>query len=719
MTITDTLGLSATSLVTVVIAATPTAVLVTPPTATVVAGGSQAFSAAVNDQFAQPITPLPAVTWATAGGGTIATSGVFTATTAGGPFAVTATVSGVVGTAAISVTAPANQPPTIATPITTPSSTISGTTASLSVAGADDGGAAALRYTWSTIGAVAAPVGFTPNGSNAASATTATFTASGSYTLQVAITDAQGLSATSSIAIVVNLPTQGPESGLDFPGNVAVQSTMRFKFTDPHLNGLPAYGPNGSGVTYIWRAFPRQQAGYYTTFFWGNDDGAGNLSTFYWRGGSPDTYYGAHPYPRGSSQSNVHDWEISTDEADFVNGEVVYGRWYTQALRVWSDAAGKHYEFYWDLPNTDAAHRVVRNSPASYGNINPPAPALTFGDAPWRPGEEVWNGILRGIQIYAGPLSLQEMLNEANTPLSTQAGASAIWYLNSNPTPSDISDKSGRGHNPVWVGAERPTLYTGGAIGPSNQAPTIAAAATPSANPVTGTAVTLSVLGADDQGEPTLAYDWSTVGAPPGPVSFSANGTNGAKTTVASFSASGIYTFRVTVRDSEGLTATSTVSVTVNSQTPGNVTFGESTLLPNVDGGNGDLLVAMQAAVPQGGTLQSLSFYITNAAGQLRLGVYDASGPNGGPGALVATTNAFTPVVGWNTVPSTTAVTLPAGTYWLAYLASSSSLQFLMTPNGSGRWYSVPFGALPSTYSTSPAAGAYHWSFYGTLSVVP
>jgi hypothetical protein len=361
----------------------------------------------------------------------------------------------------------------------------------------------------------------------------------------------------------------------------------------------------------------------------------------------------------------------------------------------------------------------VRHSPASYGNINPPAPALTFGDAPWRPGEEVWNGILRGIQIYSGPLTLEEMLNEANTPLSTQAGASAIWYLNSNPTPSDISDKSGRGHNPVWVGSERPTLYTGGPIGPSNQAPTITAAATPSANPVNGTTVTLSALGADDQGEPTLLYDWSTVGTPPGPVSFSANGTNGAKTTVASFSASGIYTFRVTVRDSEGLTATSNVSVTVNPQTSSSLTFGESTLLPNIDGGNGNLLVAMQAAVPQGGTLQSLSFYITNAVGQLRLGVYDASGPNGGPGALVATTAEFTPVVGWNTVPSTTAVTLPTGTYWLAYLASSSSLQFLMTTNGSGRWYSVPFGALPSTFSTSPSAGAYHWSFYGTLSVVP
>jgi len=270
------------------------------------------------------------------------------------------------------------------------------------------------------------------------------------------------------LAASVIAQAQGAITGLDFPGSAGVTRTMRFKFVNPQSNGLPIYGPGGNGVTYIWRAYPRQQPGYYTAFFWANDDGQGNINTFTWVGGNvADTYYGAHPYPR-LPDVNRHDWEISIEQNDYVNGTVVYDRWYTQALRVWSDATGKHHEFYWDLPNTDASHRVTRDSPTSWGNRNPPAPALTWGDAPWNPGKEVWSGILRGFQIYSALLSLSDIQSEANTPLSTAAGRNNIWYLNLNPTPTDISDKSGRGHHPVWVGSQRPALYVASTPTPSS-----------------------------------------------------------------------------------------------------------------------------------------------------------------------------------------------------------------------------------------------------------
>ncbi len=249
-------------------------------------------------------------------------------------------------------------------------------------------------------------------------------------------------------------------TGLDFPGSTAVSITMRFRFANPQNHGLPIWGPNGQGVTYIWRAYPRQQHGYYTTFFWGND------GDFWWDG--PNTYYGFHPYPQGDG--NSHKWEIAGDYGgDYLSDTVTYNRWYTQVARVWSDGGGKHHEFYWDWPDTSKV--LTHTASTGFGNTNPPSPALTWGDAPWPHGTgciygecgeggEVYNGILRGIQIYNNTLSLSDIQNEIKKPLSTSAGASNIWYLNINPTPTDISDKSGQNHHPAWVGSERPTLYT-------------------------------------------------------------------------------------------------------------------------------------------------------------------------------------------------------------------------------------------------------------------
>ena len=63
------------------------------------------------------------------------------------------------------------------------------------------------------------------------------------------------------------------------------------------------------------------------------------------------------------------------------------------------------------------------------------------------------------------------------------------------------------------------------------------------------------------------------------------------------------------------------------------ITIGETNTLPIEDGNNGNLLIAQQATLTQAATIQSLSFYVTNAAGDLRLGIYDATGPGGDPEA--------------------------------------------------------------------------------------
>ena len=81
----------------------------------------------------------------------------------------------------------------------------------------------------------------------------------GSDSFDYSFADANGDTATASVTVSVE-PAASDQvtKGLDFPGSAAVSSTMRFRFRNP-LDIYPA--------TYIWRAYPRRQSGYYTAFF--------------------------------------------------------------------------------------------------------------------------------------------------------------------------------------------------------------------------------------------------------------------------------------------------------------------------------------------------------------------------------------------------------------------------------------------------------------------
>ena len=131
----------------------------------------------------------------------------------------------------------------------------------------------------------------------------------------------------------------------------------------------------------------------------------------------------------------------------------------------------------------------------------------------------------------------------------------------------------------------------------------------------------------------------------------------------------------------------------------GPITMGETNILSTDDSGNGNFLIAQSATLSTAATLQSLSFYVTTAGGNLRLGVYDATGPSGGPGAKKAEVNEFVPTVGWNTANVTTPVLIPAGTYWIAYLPSSSTLAFKKssTAGVSGKYMPIPMRLCPRT----------------------
>jgi alpha-L-arabinofuranosidase len=138
----------------------------------------------------------------------------------------------------------------------------------------------------------------------------------------------------------------------------------------------------------------------------------------------------------------------------------------------------------------------------------------------------------------------------------------------------------------------------------ADSAPTVQTAAAANPTPVTGTSTNLSVMGADQGGESVLTYTWSVTG--PAAVIFSANGTNAAKSTIATFTKMGTYNFLVTITNSVGSSVTSAVSVTV---------------IPAVfnlnDSGAGSLRQAILDANAAGGT-QTLSF-ATGITGTINL----------------------------------------------------------------------------------------------------
>jgi len=102
--------------------------------------------------------------------------------------------------------------------------------------------------------------------------------------------------------------------------------------------------------------------------------------------------------------------------------------------------------------------------------------------------------------------------------------------------------------------------------GQTASAPWLVTAASATPSPVTDTTTNLSVRGGDNNGAAGLTYTWSVLAEPSGAAtpSFSANGTNAAQNTTATFYAAGAYTFEATITNASGLSIKSDVNVTVN-----------------------------------------------------------------------------------------------------------------------------------------------------------
>jgi autotransporter-associated beta strand protein len=187
----------------------------------------------------------------------------------------------------------------------------------------------------------------------------------------------------------------------------------------------------------------------------------------------------------------------------------------------------------------------------------------------------------------------------------------------------------------------------------TSQAPTVATPASASPSPVTGTTTSLSALGADASGAANLYYTWTATSVPSGAAqpTFSANGTNAAQSTTATFYQAGSYTFQVTIANAYGLTVTSSVNVTVNQTLSGGITISPSAAIVNVNATQQFTASGEdQFGQPMGTVSATWSVSPASGAGSIN----SSSGLYTGPGSQATPT--ITATSGGNTATATVSV---------------------------------------------------------------
>ena len=261
-------------------------------------------------------------------------------------------------------------------------------------------------------------------------------------------------------------------TGLDFPSNGDSGSDIRLVWSGSDL--LPR-----NDHTAIWRAQYVQQTGYYATAWHSANDGS-------WGSYSADYSFGTHPYPcdgeyNGSGQATgptsgsgtEHYQEIAgigaIDHIQNPDGPwlvVKDGRWLVQARTCETSGSDVVHKFYPDVENSPGEYIGYTDTIVSLGS--PPTEGFYFGASDWTASgstnDECPSGVLRGFRLFDVALSSADIITESeaigNNTAATSAGLANTWYINDNPTPTDVTDKSSESHDPSWANANRPTLWT-------------------------------------------------------------------------------------------------------------------------------------------------------------------------------------------------------------------------------------------------------------------
>ncbi len=561
-TIVDASGLSTTSSVSVIVNQTYVAIAIAPLSASLASAGTDQFTATIKDQFGN-VVANPPITW-TASAGSITSSGFYTAPYASSNVTITATSGSLVGTATVTVT---NSAPTVQTAAAITPAPVTGATAALSVLGADDAGESNLKYTWSTLvmpQGITAP-SFSTNGTNAAKNTVVTFTCAGRYTLEATIVDASGLSTTSSVNVIVN-QTYVAIAVAPLSASLASAGTDQFTATIKDQFGNVVANPP---ITWTASAGSINSSGFYTAPY------ASSNVTITATSGSLV----------GTAAVTVTNSAPAVQTAAAIAPAPVTGA--TAALSVLGadDAGESNLKYTWStlvMPQGITAPSFSTNGTNAAKNT-----VVTFTCA----GRYTLEATITDAGGLSTTSSVSVIVNQTYVALAITPLSASLASAGTDQFMATIKDQFGNvvAHPPITWTASAGTINASGfytapyvsanvtitaasgslvgtaSVTVTNTAPTVQTAAASTSSTVTGTTAALSVLGADDAGESNLTYNWSASTVPQGAAlpTFSANGTNAAKNTTATFSQAGSYVFTVTITDAGGLSTTSTAGVTV------------------------------------------------------------------------------------------------------------------------------------------------------------
>lgn len=268
-------------------------------------------------------------------------------------------------------------------------------------------------------------------------------------------------------------------TGLIYPGN-ADSGDIRMLWTG-------AGRLSRTSCTVLRRVYHIAQSDYYAQVWFDGTPGT-------WDGGAWSV--GSHPYPTDGTYNaltgnttpvlgTTHYHEIAgLGGGDFIATgdpggvpqgalQVTKGVWTRSAFKIETISSTLQHTSRPDIGN-NPSFSIVKDYPS--GSIgSPSSPAFYLGASSWRANQpsagrndESSSCILRGIALFSEPLSNTHC--DAILALDTDAqvlaycsanSITSLWYLNMNPTPSDIADKSGNGRDPNWNGGgSTPTLWT-------------------------------------------------------------------------------------------------------------------------------------------------------------------------------------------------------------------------------------------------------------------